>query len=145
MCIRKDFIMNKFLFLIDPLSEDELIMKSVQEAKKNVLKSIKEKTDLLKRNNHIILYPRDIEKYIGWLKKYDQIVDYLKNDKNNNKLTFEKGAVVVSKDFRFGVLVPNSTPGNKFEGQRKAYRDAHKGAVKLIQAAPNIGFSPSRT
>lgn len=144
VCVNADFIGNKFLLLIDPLSEDKTIIKSVKDVKQKVLKRIKREADLLRKNQHIILYPRDIENYIVWLKKYDQIIDYLKKTKINDKLTIKNGAVIVPNGFRFVELVPNNTPADKFEGQRKAYKEAYEGAVKLIQSTPNLFFSPSR-
>jgi hypothetical protein len=145
ICINKIYVRNKFLFLIEPTSKDESILSAVQETKKKVLKCIKDETDSLKKRGVIIFYPRDIEKYIGWLKKYDEIVDHLIKYKGVDSLTYEKGAVIVPDKFSFSDVVPNETLGDKFEGQRKAYRDAYKGAVKLIQTTPNILFSPSRT
>ena len=87
----------------------------------------------------------DIEKYIGWLLKYDEIVDYLRNIKVDESLTYEKGAVIVPDKFPFKNLVPNATPGEEFERRRKAYFEAYYGAVNLIQTTPDIVFSPSRT
>lgn len=145
ICIKKSFIRNKILFLIDPTSEDDSIMKSIQETKKRVLKCIKNQTDSLKQKGEMVFYPRDIEKYIGWLKKYDEIVEHQKKEQGKGGLIYADGALIVPGDFRFAELVPNDTPGNKFEGQRKAYRDAYHGAVKLIQTTPAIVFSPSRT
>ncbi|MBA7709774.1 hypothetical protein ES703_118699 [subsurface metagenome] len=123
---------------------DQAITESVKKIKDKVLERIKRQTDALKKSGEIVCYPRDINKYIGWLRKYDEIADYLKKKPRDGHLSIQNGVIMVPKDFSFGAVVPNDTPGGKFESQRKAYKDAYEGAVKLIQSSPHIVFSAPR-
>ena len=146
ICIKKLHVGNKFLFLIDPTSTDDSIMGAVQEAKGKVLKSIKNQIEPLKQKGEKPFSPVKIDKYIGWLKKYDELVENLTAERGSDKLTYKDGAVIIPKGVSFKGLIPNNAlGGNNIESQIKAYREAYKGAVELIQTTPNIRFSPSRT
>lgn len=145
VCIKKDLVRNRFLALIDPLSEDAFILKSIKQIKKKILKEMKREINSLKKKGEMVFFPRDVGDYIGWLKKYDSITDHARKQRGEAAITIKKGAVIIPDDFRFQDLVPDDTHGEKFEGQRKAYRDAYRGAVHLIQTTPDIIFSPART
>lgn len=145
VCIEKEQLGNRFLLVIDPLSEDESIMKVIKQIKKEILGNIKKETDTLKKKGETIFYPRDIVKYIGWLRKYDEIIDHVRNEKGEKYLLISNGVLTISDNVSLKEMVPSDTHADKFEGQWKAYRDAYKGAIQLIRSAPHIVFSPSRT
>ena len=87
---------------------------------------------------------RDIERYIGWLEKYDQIVEKIIELKGEENLIKNQSVVEVPNDFSFGEMVPNDL-GGKFEGQRRAYRNAYKNSVEMITKAPYLLFSEARS
>jgi len=147
VCIKKSIIRNRMLALIDPMSEDKTIMMNIQKIKNKVLNDIKKQMPWLKEINRKIFYPRDIHKYIGWLNKYDEIVDHLRQETEDGKLIIRNGVVIVpgSSTFREMLAKKGTIIGPKFESQRKAYKDAYNGAVQLIRDTPEIIFSPSRT
>ena len=80
-----------------------------------------------------------------WLKKYDEIVEYLRKTIGQDNLTKFNGVIVKPERVSYGEFVPNDIEGEKFEGQRKKIKETYDGAVKLIQTTPDIIFSASRT
>lgn len=89
--------------------------------------------------------PRDIDRYIGWLEKYDEIMETIKEEYGEENLKRAGFIVKVPEEFSFGKMVPDDCKGSKFEGQRRAYRDAYNSSVELISIAPYIPFSEAQS
>lgn len=147
ICIKKSHVKDNIVLLFSPKSTDEEIFSAVKETKERVLKSIKEEKVSLKQKGLRSYYQRDIDDYIGWLKKYDEINDYLIKKEGSDKLTYNNGAVLLPNNFSFKELVPIDIDSalKLFDKIKDAYKDAYIEAFKLIQATPNITFSPPRT
>lgn len=141
ICINKQLIGNNIILLLPPTSKEAIIVRKIKEIRKLILTQIKDEVNSLKVNGELICYPRDINDYIGWLNKYDEVVNYLESLKDDELLQYDDGAVVLPNKFPFKKLVPIDTPADQFEGKKKAYIDAYKGAVKLIKTSPYITFS----
>jgi hypothetical protein len=98
-----------------------------------------EQSKIDKRN----YYTRDIEEYIGWLKKYDQIIDEYKHKNNVEGLIVRYGALILPEN----CYVPDNIPTDstkEYETTVRAYERAYAQAIALIQSAPAINFSLSR-
>jgi len=135
---------DRIVISISPLANYDIIEKEIKKIRKRALKNIKKDIEDQKKNK--AYYPRDVGKYIGWLRKYDEIVDYLKEKKGADNLTIEDGVVMLPDNFSFVHIVRRKkTLPEKFEGQRKLYKETYEKAISLIQTTPNINFSPSRT
>jgi len=135
---------NRIIITINPLVKEKEIIKEVKMIRDESLKTIKaeiENSESGDRNYH----PRNIGKYIGWLNKYDKVVNQLKEKLEGKSLTIDKSVVRIPDNFSFTELVPNDTPAEKFEGQRRAWRNAYHEAVSLIQNSPHISFPPAKT
>ena len=146
LCINETDLGDNFLLSISPTASDKSILKAVQKAKKLVLKGIRQEHLYLKEKGETIYNPLKIEQYLGWLKKYDEVVDHLRKLKCDEPLTYEKGACIIPDDFSFsGFLTKKGIKASTtFESQRKSYKRAYDGAVKLIQSTPFIFFSPPK-
>lgn len=135
---------NRMVLTINPLAKEKEIIKEVKTIRDEGLRTIKaeiEDSKFRNRNYH----PRDIGKYIGWLNKYDKVVNNFKEKLKGKSLTIDEGVVRIPNNFSFTELVPNDTPGERFEGQRRAWRNAYNEAVSLIQNSPHISFPPAKT
>lgn len=128
-----DFIVttkNRIVISINPLATDKTIKKEIKKIKDRALRNIKKETEDLKKNKERVYLPRNIGQYIGWLRKYDEIVDYIKEKKGVDNLTIKDGIVMLPDNFSFLHIVRRKKPLlEKFEGQRKLYRTAYKGAI----------------
>ena len=136
---------GRILISIDPRSSDREIIDGMKVIKR---KTVQETKAVVKEEKFSprAYFPRDIGKYIGWLKMYDETVDTAR--KENFKLTVEGQILTLPEDFSFGLMVPNELmddgEGPKFESVRRAYRDAYREATDLIKISPFISFSNSR-
>lgn len=124
-------IRGKLVLAIDPTAADEEILKIVKKIKDDTLRTIKE--DSRKK-----CFQREIDSYMEWFKKYDDVVSKL----GKKEIRLKKGAIVPKK---FGKgLISEIPDGGTFESQLKSYRTAFYEAVKFIQEAPHIPLAPSR-
>jgi len=144
VCIKRSQVDKKILLMIDPLKTDDEIQQSVKEIKNEVLKTIKRRINTFIKSDGSVFYPNRIKEYIGWLEKYDQIVEYIQKD-NNLQLSINNGVIDIPDNFNFSEMVPDEVPGKKFAGVQKNYLNAYRGSIKLIQQTPNIVFSPAKS
>jgi len=148
ICINENILGNNLLVIIPPYASDDSIKKAVLEARKMVVKGIKDELTSLNKKIERVFNPLFIKEYIGWLEKYDEIVARYIKLRGVESLTYDKGAVIIKDSPLFTDIVldiyydPQETT---YEKHRKNYDQAYKGAVQLIQNTPNITFSPSRT
>jgi len=132
--------------MIDPFDTKDNIEKRIIKIKKEVIETVKEQIKLLRDQKKIVLYPRNMNDYIGWLQKYSFIIDYLMKN-HSDYLTPKKGAYKLKtehENFSFQQLVSNGTSGDLLELETKNYKTAYEKSVKLIQQTPDILFSPAR-
>lgn len=141
----KTIVKDRILLSIDPMARDEDIITEIKKLKKGKRTALKHELNTLKAKGKRSYYPRDINKYIGWLLKYTEIVENLTQKVGVQGLTISDGVVALPSDFRFSDMVPSNTPGKKFEGQEKAYRVAYQESIDLIRSSPNITFRAHRT
>jgi hypothetical protein len=132
---------GRVLFSLDLMGDDCKIINMIKSLKKEFRKKYK----LACSNNVKKLFnPTKINSYIMWLKKYDEIVNYLYNQYGRDDLKINSGAVMIPDKFSFKEVVPGDTT-KVFETARKAMKEAYEGSVLLIQQTPNIKFSMPRT
>jgi hypothetical protein len=151
--IQRSILQDRLVLSIDVLAKEKDIIKGVQRIRDAALKMHRNNVMEDDADNKIfrgetsvgfICYPRDIKKYIDWLKKYDEVIFYCRNEKM--PMDIENGALIVSRNqFSFKCMLPDDHDKTKTENLAKKWREAYYKAVKLIQAAPNIPFSPLRT
>lgn len=138
---------NRLIVSIDPTAPKEEIGDVLLNIKKDVRRKYK---DNLQTNNiKTKLYnPDKISKYIGRLKKYDEMVEVFKKVNGNNKLDIKNGVIVKPKSFSFTMMANFSSDSNIDEVQKykdrssesRSYALAYNEAVNLISNAPNILF-----
>jgi len=151
--IKRSVLKDRLVVSIDILAREEKIIKDIKIMREVALKMHRKNVTKDDADNKIfrgetslgfICYPRDINKYINWLEKYDEIISYCRNKKI--PMDIEKGALIVSRDqYSFKSMLTGMYDITKTENLTKNWREAYNKAVKLIQAAPNIPFSPFRT
>ncbi|MBW2609185.1 MAG: hypothetical protein JRC68_02445 [Deltaproteobacteria bacterium] len=137
---------GRILVSIDPSASDKSIWDAIKKLKRKEVKDIKafyEQQPSLPKSYR----PRDIDKYIGWLKKYDETLKEI--DSTNSEKTKIEGTIrALPEGFSFTSMVPNRNEKYEneyeFEDIRRAYRDAYDEAVELIKISPYISFSESR-
>ena len=132
---------GRILISIDPEFSDREIEAGIKAVKKIAVKD-KKAVGEDKRLSPRTFFPRDICKHIGWLEKYDEIVDTAK--RMDLEVKADGPILALPEDFSFGVMVPIDTGEDKFESTRRTYRDAYKSAVEFIKRSPYISFSNSR-
>jgi hypothetical protein len=91
--------------------------------------------------------PSDIVSYIKWLKMYDTVImNFLKINPKEHLKT-EKGALILPKDRGlFQALVPDSDKkAVNILNYVRMWNSRYQDAIKLIQVAPNIIFTRSRS
>jgi len=91
--------------------------------------------------------PSDIVSYIKWLKMYDTVImNFMKNN-SKKRLKAEGGALILPIERGlFQTLVPDSDNDNiNIANHVRIWKDAYQDAIKLIQVAPNIIFTRSRS
>ena len=149
---------GRIIISIDPMAKNEDILDEVKKIKNEAIENrrVALKAQLMTKQNveesdendgrypEKTYMPRDIGKYIGWLEKYDQIVEKITEIEGEENLVKDGFVVKIPEDFSFEKMVANDCPGNKFEGQKRAYRDAYKNSVEMITKAPWLLFSESR-
>jgi len=138
-------VKDRILLSINPMATDKDIIDEIKKLKKEKRIVLRHEVNTLKAKGKRSYYPRDINKYIGWLLKYTEIVEYLTQKIGAHGLKISDGIVALTEDFSFNEVVPNDIPGEKFEGQRKAYRTAYLESINLIRLSPNITFQAHRT
>jgi len=145
ICINKQYVGDSMLCLIDPMSSDEAIKKVLQDNKKRVRHLIKKDKENLKQQKDRTFCIDDIDFYIGWLRKYDEWVNELTQMIGEDQLTYKNGVVIIPNHVKYKQINPATGEGTDLDSNKKVYKDALTGAVRLIQTTPNIYFSPSRT
>lgn len=136
---------ERILVSINPMTSDRVIFEEIKKLKKGSRHILKDELNELKAKGKRTYYPRDIDKYIGWLKKYTEIVDYLGKKFGADRLSASNGVITLPDGFSFFEMVPNDTPGKQFAGVQKANKIAYTEAVILIRSSPHIRFQPHRT
>ncbi len=147
-----NLIKNRVVVSFDPKANDALIKKEIKKIRKKILKQDKERIkESQKKQKGKFYYPRDIDKYVGWLQKYDEIIDHFEKGNKSDQLTIQNGSFILPEGFNFTDVVPELPPKKGVEivrqvrSARQLYKDSYEGAVKLIQSTPNIHFSHPRT
>ena len=131
---------GKILVSIDPRFTDDEINGGIKAIKRKAVREIKA-VGKEKQFSPRSCYPQQIGNYIGWLKKYDEIVYTAR--KMNFKVRAEGPILTLPEDFSFGLMVPKDK-GDQFETVRKSFRNAYGKATDLIKISPYISFSNSR-
>ena len=135
---------GRILISIDPEFRDREIEAGIRTTKR---KAVRERKSVGKdkHSSTRTYFPRDIGKYLGWLKIYDEIVVAAR--KMNFKVITDGPILTLPKPFSFMEMCPNiceTKDGPKLESIRNSYRNAYNGAVELIKISPYIFFSNSR-
>ena len=150
-------IEDRIIISIDPLASDMAIADEIKKIKSEALKNAKavSKAKIMNKQNvddsdedddifpEKTYMPRGIGNYIGWLEKYDQILEKAKESKGEKNLISDGLVVRVPKDFSFNEMVSNDA-GEKYESEKRAYTDAYKNSVEMITNAPWLLFSEAR-
>lgn len=175
LCIKKSQIIDRVVISIDPLASNKTLFAEIKEIKKDRLQALKaydsDKNKRLAivdevkwntkddgpvpwRNRHIDFrcYERDIPSYFGWLKKYDEVINYCRREILNNpsssehQLIEEDGILTVTSNFIFKSMIPDDevTGTEKDDNVVRILQSQYKNAVKLIKSAPCIAFSSSK-
>ena len=135
---------QRILISINPNASDDSIFEGIKSIKRKIV--AKDKADSQEEKKESREYiPRNIGNYIGWLRKYDAILETLAKTKDT-ELRREGAIVAVPDKYDFKDMWPNRNEEkeNEFETIRRQYRDAYKNAVELIKISPFIAFSTSR-
>ena len=148
---------NRVIISIDWLARDEDIFNAVKKIKNDALENRRtasvvqlmntqnvdgsdEDDDILPKKTYA---PGKIASYIGWLEKYDQIVEKITEIEGEENLVKHGGIVKIPKGFSFSRMV-SDCPQEKHERQRVAYRDAYKDSVEIIKNHLDLPFSKAR-
>jgi len=138
-------VSNRILLSINPMTRDKDILPAIKKLKKDKRINIKQELDAKKVRGKRSYYPRDINSYIGWLLKYTEIVEHLTQKFGAQGLETDDGIIVLPAKFSLAEVVPDDTPAEKFEGQRKAYETVYQKSIDLIRSSPDIVFQAHRT
>jgi hypothetical protein len=148
---------TRVIISIDPLARDEDIFNEIKKIKNDVLENRRtasvvqlmntqnvdgsdDDDDILPKKTYA---PGKIASYIGWLEKYDQIVEKIKEIEGEENLVKYEGIVKIPKGFSFSRMV-SDCPQEKHEGQRKAYKKAYEDSVEIIKNHLDLPFSKAR-
>jgi hypothetical protein len=136
---------GRILISIDPECSDSEIFAGITEIKRKAVRKKKAAANE-KQLSPRAYFPRDIGKYIGWLRMYDQIVTTARE--MDLGLEADGPILTLPKDFPFRSVVPDEfmedDKGPSFESVRRKYRDAYPEATNLIKSSPYISFSNAR-
>jgi|GEM_PF-6074481 hypothetical protein len=148
---------SRILISINPTEIDEIIIENIREIKKaasGILRELSEKNKGMKsrlggsvivnKDDYYPVHEKEVESHIGWLKKYDDIVSKYLDNRGEKSLFKKKGAVIVPQHFFKELVSYHTKKGTHFYSILRSLRVAYKGAVELIQAAPNIYFHSSK-
>ncbi len=171
LIIDKSRLIDRVVISIDPLAKEEVIKREIEQIRDKALSFInsyyaeetQRKTRIMEieaeaenakmtedEEPSIKIKPEtryhraSIKNYIAWLHTYDKIIDYCKS--NGTPTDERNGAVVIRANrFEYKNLVENNHDVAKIENHTRDIRRDYKNAIKLIQQAPHIKFSPDRT
>lgn len=131
---------NRLLVSVNPNSNDDEIFKQIKSIKKDF--NLKIKDEKTNESKFRPFSPTKIKSYIGWLRKYDKIVEEFLKEYQKSELISPKGFIRIPPGRDFQEFVP--VEGDSFETNLRAYRRAYAESVNLIEATPNIVFIPAR-
>ena len=103
---------------------------------------LKKRKLTLKNENQKMYNIKDINKYINWLKIYDEIksnIIQLCDGKNLNPV-YKSGYLCVPKQISFTEIIPSNFTAERFESATKQYNRAYYGACDLIKNSPYLKF-----
>jgi hypothetical protein len=159
--IPKRFLIDKIIIAIDPEAGDSRIIGEIKKIKQKALTQLEEelqkaieskspreinydndddKSQITKRT----YYARELDSYIGWLKKYDQIItEYIRKNTAKGLILNDQGALELPKKCYFPDFVLTDKD-KKYATIVKAWERAYDEAIILIQSATDIKVAPPR-
>lgn len=179
VCIKKNIIMNRLVISIDPMAPNSELLKLIKEVKSRALhvKDIYELATQERLNKITDKYAlgryaianspynsAKINSYMGWLKKYDQVINYCRTksaevpNSKKYRLRNHDGVITITANFNFKEMYDENKEENvnkdvdkkeqaedeKIDDARRTWLYWYREAVKLIMLAPNITFSSSK-
>lgn len=141
----KRHVEDNLILAVNIDANDDDIIAKIKDIKKNQREIIKK--GILEQCNNVVntkYNPTKIDNYIGWLRIYDNVCDYIKREYNNDKIKYNNGYMVIPDGALWNDFVDGNLDHIKFESQRRNITRAYNGAIQLITNSPNLDFSFSK-
>jgi hypothetical protein len=136
---------GRILISIDPKFSNREIFPGIAEIKRKAVED-KKAVGKDKQLSPRTYFPRDIGKYIDWLKTYDEIVATARKEKL--EVTADGSILTLPDSFSFKLMVPDELIVNGKKSEIKTvvrkYRNIYGEATYLISVSPFVSFSNVR-